>query len=200
MNSNAQKLAIAIGLVKEKNCECGMAHSAECMPRMCMPIVEIDGVKNISSNIHFYQQKNGLCFEVEADFKYDSDTGDNPKLYTKTKYNQKGINKDDILAFSCELLEELPQIRLGLRGNLLIRDTQYVSLRAAFEDVFSSIECDTVKVDKTGECCVCYEKTDTKTPCEHSLCNRCWSKIEKDEKDEAAPTPCPLCRENIYYI
>ena len=196
---NAQKLAIAIGLLKDKKCECGIAHSEECMPEMGMPIVEIDGVKNITSNIHFYMKKRGLAFYIDADFKYDSNGSENPKIYNKSKYNEKGINKDDILAFSCELLEELPQLRLGLNGQLLIRDTEYVSMRAAFEDVFTAIECDTVKVDKTGVCCVCYEKTDTKTPCNHPLCNRCWSKIKIGGEDHNECS-CPLCRENIYYI
>jgi len=187
---NAQKLAIAIGLLNE---------SEECMTKIYIPIVEIDGVKNITSNIHFDNQKKDLTFEIIAEFKFleSTDEPDNPILYFKSKYNEKGINKDDILAFSCELLEELPQLRLGRDGMLLIRETQYVSLRDAFEDVFAAIECDTVKVDKTGVCCVCYEKTDTKTPCNHPLCNRCWSNIEiKEDRNECA---CPMCRENIYF-
>ena len=200
MNSNAQKLAIAIALLKDKKCDCGISHKLECMPRMSMPIVEIDGVKNISCYIKFYQEKKGLAFEVEADFKYDGENDENPTIYVKRKYNTNGINKDDILAFSCELLEELPQIRLGLNGQLLIRDTQFVSMRAAFEDVFATIECETIKVDKTGVCCVCYEKTDTKTPCAHALCNRCWSKVFDKDGDECACPMCPMCRENIYNI
>lgn len=197
---NAQKLAIAIGLLKEKQrTECGFSHSEECMPQMVMPIVEIDGVKNLNSDIHFYNKKKGLAFEITADFKYDGEDDINPRMYFKSKYNEKGINKDDILAFSCELLEELPQLRLGLNGMLLIRDTEFVSLRAAFEDVFTAIECDTVKVDKTGVCCVCYEKTDTTTLCKHPLCNRCWSKIEICGEDHNVCV-CPLCRENIYYV
>jgi hypothetical protein len=169
------------------------------MPKMDMPIVEIDGVKNLSSNIQFCNKKKLLAFQIDADFKYDEDCSDNPTIYFKSKFNEKGINKDDILAFSCELLEELPQLRLGLHGGLLIRDTRYVSLRAAFEDVFAAIECDTVKVDKTGVCCVCYEKTDTKTACKHPLCNRCWSKIEICGEGGNV-CMCPMCRENIYYV
>jgi hypothetical protein len=195
---NAQKLAITIGLLKDRKCECGITHKHQCMPKMGMPIVEIDGVKNINCHIEFYQNKNGIGFEVTADFKYDGEESENPRLYWKNKYNVDGINKDDILAFSCELLEELPELRLGLNGQLLIRDTEYVSMRAAFEDVFTAIECDTVKVDKTAVCCVCYEKTDTKTPCNHPLCNRCWSKIKIGGEDHNECS-CPLCRENIYY-
>ena len=195
MNSNAQKLAIAIALLKDKKCDCGISHTLECMPRMSMPIVEIDGVKNISSYIKFYCDKKSLA--LEAEFKYIGEIDESPTIYRKTKSNKDGINKDDILAFSCELLEELPQIRLGLNGQLLIRDTQFVSMRAAFEDVFATIECETIKVDKTDVCCVCYEKTDTKTPCAHALCNRCWSKVFDKDEDEC---PCPMCRENIYHI
>ena len=40
------------------------------------------------------------------------------------------------------------------------------------------------------ECSVCLEKTITKTPCHHSLCIHCWSKIGKIVK-------CPICRRRI---
>jgi hypothetical protein len=196
---NAQKLAIAIGLLKDKKCNCGIPHTEECMPKMFMPINEIDGVKNISAKISFYHKKKGLAFGVEADFKVDSEEDAHPTIYHKSKYNEKGINKDDILEFSRELLDELPKLRLSLYGLLCVRDTEAESLRAAFEDVFTAIECDTVKIDKTAVCCVCYEKTDTKTHCKHPLCNRCWSNIEigGDDYNECA---CPMCRENIYYV
>lgn len=200
-NANAKKLAVAIGILKGRKCNCCKSDSSVCGTRMGMPISEIDGVKNIDCNIQFYQGNKGLGFEVTAEFKYDGedDAQPNPRLYWKSKYNEKGINKDDILAFSIELLDELPRIKLGLCGVLLIRDIEYVSLRDAFEEVFTSIECKTIKVDKTGVCSVCYEKTDTMTPCKHPLCNRCWSQIEicGEEHNE---TPCPLCRENIYYV
>ena len=193
---NAQKLAITLRLLKEKLC--GDSDSDRGV-KMRVPIVEIDGVKNIECYFEFYQKQKGISFEIKADFKYGGDDDEKPIMYIKAKYNEKGINKDDILAFSCELLEELPQLRLELNGSLRIRDTKYVSLRAAFEDVFAAIECDTVKVDKTGVCCVCYEKTDTKTPCKHPLCNRCWSKIEICGEDGNV-CACPMCRDNIYYV
>lgn len=199
MNPNAKKLAIAIGVFKERKCPCAKPHSEPCELKMGLPIIEIDGVKNITCNIQFYSKGKGLAFEATADFKYDGDEDENPRLYWKNKYNAEGITKDDILAFSCDLLDELPKLQMGLHGGFLIRDREYLSLRAAFEDVFASIECETVKVDKTGVCSVCYEKTDTKTPCGHPLCNRCWSKIEIGGADHNE-TPCPICRENIYYV
>ena len=38
-----------------------------------------------------------------------------------------------------------------------------------------------------GECCVCYDKTLTKTSCNHFLCLECWTKIKNT-------TECPYCR------
>ena len=67
---NAQKLAIAIGLLNE---------SEECMTKIYIPIVEIDGVKNITSNIHFDNQKKDLTFEIIAEFKFLEST-DEPDL------------------------------------------------------------------------------------------------------------------------
>lgn len=197
---NTQKLAIAIELLKERKSGYKISILEHQSPAsMGMPIVEIDGVKNLDCGIAFYHENRGLMFYVDANFKCGDDDVDT-RLYFKPKYNQAGITKDDILAFSCELLEELPQLRLGINGNLSIKDNELVSLRAAFEDVFTAIECETVKIDKTGVCSVCYEKTNTKTPCEHPLCNRCWSKIGVCSEKYDSQTPCPLCRENIYHV
>lgn len=38
-----------------------------------------------------------------------------------------------------------------------------------------------------GECCVCYDKTLTKTSCNHFLCVECWTKIKSVNE-------CPYCR------
>jgi hypothetical protein len=192
MNPNAQKLAISIGLLQGKSKD-GL------MPAMRVPIAEIDGVKNINCKIAFYLKGKGISFEITAEFKYGGDDDEHPRIYFKSKYNEAGINKDDILSFSRELLDELPRLRLRHCGDLSLPDTEAVSMRFALEEVFASIECETVKIDRIEVCSVCYEKTDTKTSCNHPLCNRCWSKIEICGEDHNE-TACPLCRENIYYV
>jgi len=45
-----------------------------------------------------------------------------------------------------------------------------------------------------NECCVCKEKTLTKTLCQHTLCYMCWETIYKNKKPK-----CPLCRNSIKY-
>ena len=41
----------------------------------------------------------------------------------------------------------------------------------------------------SSECCVCFEKTQTKTACEHALCFICYTKLQT--------RLCPLCRKNV---
>ena len=184
---NAQKLAVKIGLLKERKCN------------YKLPIIEIDGIKNIICKIEIWEKLEGLSFYVYCNFKC-CDGGDNEILFEKPLYrNDKKITNEDLLKFSEELLDKLPKLRLDIDGRLSQTDIEEQLMLAEFEDIFSSIECDTFKIDKNNTCCVCYEKTNTKTLCEHSLCNRCWSKIEINNDEDEKNIPCPLCRENIYY-
>lgn len=49
------------------------------------------------------------------------------------------------------------------------------------------------------ECCVCYESTNIKTECNHSLCLCCWSKCKKVEDDIVAVViECPMCKEEVH--
>jgi hypothetical protein len=48
------------------------------------------------------------------------------------------------------------------------------------------------------DCCVCYDKTITITPCNHALCIPCWGKIKETEDDGEENRLCPVCREIIY--
>jgi hypothetical protein len=55
-------------------------------------------------------------------------------------------------------------------------------------------------VSNQHECCVCYEKTRQRTPCNHILCFPCWSKVKSvKNKDDEKEKPCPLCREDLCY-
>ncbi len=201
-NANAQKLAIAIGLMKDHVCGCCTNNTKKCLPSKCVPITEIDGVKNIDCHIAYYgQEKRGLEFEVKAEFKYDSENDEFPLLFRLSKFNPNGITAEDTLAFSKAVLIAIPLLKLGYRGDLAIPDKCVTTVHKTFDDVFSSIACPTVVVDCMEECSVCYDKTYTKTSCEHALCNRCWSKIQPtNDEDGDETTPCPMCRKNIHYF
>lgn len=54
------------------------------------------------------------------------------------------------------------------------------------------------------ECCVCYKSTTYVTPCEHSVCLKCFPKIkpvkdslfhlDRDEFVDMTTIDCPMCR------
>jgi hypothetical protein len=54
------------------------------------------------------------------------------------------------------------------------------------------------------KCCVCFDTTNSKTPCGHTLCISCYMKIQgngkhsvSDNWDYTFHKNCPYCRENI---
>ena len=53
---------------------------------------------------------------------------------------------------------------------------------------------------KLYTCCVCYDKTITRTSCDHVLCIPCWSSIKRtdDAEDCCDSKKCPICREQLY--
>lgn len=63
-----------------------------------------------------------------------------------------------------------------------------------------NIEEETGIISKFGDCCICFDKTNTRTPCKHALCIPCWAKINYKEDDDLGDNvrDCPICRANIY--
>ncbi len=64
----------------------------------------------------------------------------------------------------------------------LITNIKFNKLSGFFESDGSNIDYSNV-----GDCCICYDKTMTKTTCNHHMCIECWCKITN--KNE-----CPYCR------
>ena len=168
-----EKLAVIIGLLEQQE-----------KWRICLPIVEIDGVKVTCFIEYEYKKKDkDIRFYVSV----DCDNIDDIRYHKRGN----GVTKDEILKFSQDLLEELPQLKLNIYGSFSIPNPISASIYSGLEDVFTSIECKTIKVKKIETCSVCYEKTITETPCKHLLCFRCWSQMKSEDDDEV---PCPICR------
>ena len=75
----------------------------------------------------------------------------------------------------------------------------YDMVNAMCSKLVMSIKNPNIK-KKIDECCVCYELTDNKTDCNHSLCLCCWGKCKKDENDGYDDCiNCPMCREEVEY-
>ena len=107
------------------------------------------------------------------------------------------FKKEHFVKVLVELKTLLPKLRFNrLKGKLTDKDeTQDIS------QLFCVFLSDMKNVD-TGveECCVCSEKTFTKTPCGHTLCIQCWERIKPTRVcgDEFSPL-CPMCREDISF-
>lgn len=184
-NRNIEKLADTIELLFNKKKQ----------KILYLPIEEIDGVKNINCFFEIYDELNGICFKIYPKFTLDGDYIFFKRLYKKNNE----IKKEDLLIFINELLTDLPKLKLNKNGFLKIIDEDEEKIILMFEEILLSIECDNLKIKKIDSCCVCYEKTNTKTRCKHSLCLKCWSKLQIiDDEEDCLIISCPLCRENIY--
>ena len=83
--------------------------------------------------------------------------------------NKQGKLIDKRVSRTITEIEKIDDIRMNYMGNMISNEME--------------------------ECCVCYEKTNSKTDCGHTLCLQCAMKIkeESDENDEKHRN-CPMCR------
>jgi hypothetical protein len=157
-----------------------------------LPIDTIDGV-SVGCKLEPYRENKGILFKASLSFRYDDD-GDGISACVLSKYNEDGLTNEDIEIFCERVITTLPLLKLNINGNLeweTLRDKNKVKL----DTLFRNLKIDNIKTTCTEECCVCYNRTKTKTDCKHSLCYRCWSKMYDDS--EEGEVQCPLCREIV---
>jgi hypothetical protein len=77
----------------------------------------------------------------------------------------------------------------------ILRRLKFTKFVGDFYDPEDEHECATLENEELSvaaglsvcdDCCVCQEKTQTKTECGHTLCHECWNRIERHV--------CPMCR------
>ena len=110
----------------------------------------------------------------------------------------KLITKIDIIEILIILKYLFTNLKYCYVNNMLELNS-YINL-----DLFTSI-FENPNIEILGEkCCICFITTTNKTHCKHSLCFKCWEEIKPHQVDqgeyEETILPCPLCRQNIYYI
>ena len=116
----------------------------------------------------------------------------------RNRSHQGKLSDEEILHFSESLFENLPQIKMDTYGYFKIPDSTDNAIEKGIDDLFGSLDISNIKTNCMDNCCVCMEKTHTKTCCGHHLCNRCWSHIEVDEGECLDTIKCPICRKNIH--
>lgn len=111
-------------------------------------------------------------FEVLSD-KIESMSGDKHKFLLFTKL-YGGLSVKNTQLFLKLTNQMLLDVKFNKSSGLF--ETSNTLAHDIFNDNFIEI----------GECCVCYDKTSTKTSCSHFVCVECLTNLKKKE--------CPYCR------
>jgi hypothetical protein len=153
----------------------------------------IDGVP-----VYCYFKKNKKCgiidFYAMCRIYFEDDGFElaNFMLYTR---DDKGVFCEKQLMSSVNFfLKCLPRLKLDLQGELSSCSSfEYVQNKTF--DFFENLNFSNIEVEfKSSEKCVsCSNPTKTTTPCNHSLCIRCWCLIKRED----FCIPCPVCQKNI---
>jgi hypothetical protein len=170
--------------------------SSEYSVSMTLPIKEIDGVCRLDCKLTGYVNSDSaheyFAFEVNTKFNAPMPLFRFEKM---SNSEEDKLTKEEIGEFAVKLLDEvLPNLKLRRNGKMNFEKDGEDAVVGEIKNLFGEIEMPNLIIDKC-ECVVCYEKTQTKTDCEHSLCYRCWSKL----KEVDGALPCPMCRESIWY-
>ncbi len=190
-SSNSSKLTEL--LIKLR---CVREQSSEYSVSMTLPIKEIDGVCRLDCKLTGYVNSDSaheyFAFEVNTKFNAPMPLFRFEKM---SNSEEERMTKEEICDFATKLLDEvLPNLKLRRNGKMNFEKDGEDTVVGEIKNLFGEIEMPNLVMDKC-ECSVCYEKTQTKTDCEHSLCYRCWSKL----KEVDGALPCPMCRESIWY-
>ena len=166
-------------------------------------------IKSIELDILFRYEKNDTGLLVDINFFQDNllDINENNiSLFNIITSHKTGIHtpREFIKISLLSLLEIIPTLDFDcLIGRFIPNDINKVSvlhkktskLQNATERIFQKIG---ITVNNTSkDCCVCYEKTNCATACNHYLCFLCCAQINIDE--ETGDVPCPICRSAILF-
>lgn len=193
-----------------------------CSNEVKLPIVEVDGVE-CDCYVRVSDKKREIVIQLRSKRIIDTWEDDNNIILYSRLYSQptKVIQTQDENGYQCRwepipyengianektfiefcntVYDELTKIKLDMCGMMIVPGgiRQY--------SVDEALEClkgiSNIKLDAPDDCCVCMNKTYTKTFCKHPLCYRCWFKIPDvtdGDSDDSPKMPCPLCRKNIF--
>lgn len=166
------------------------------LKKIILPIEEIDGVTNITCEIIIEVYSNPTNRMLDnINFCVVNNFSKKKHLYNFLMvFNRGEIKKpENLLHFSSELLENiLPKLGLHEDGLGIVDNER--RLLTEIDNAFRVLNIPENIIISDNKCCVCYEKTNIKTICNHSLCYRCWSKIKPTKNLINDDYNCPICR------
>jgi hypothetical protein len=184
-------------------------------------ITDINKICNIDVNVQieilpFMLVLNILSQEIELE--PERDDCENIKLFTMSfrELNSKFLTKFDF-HFVLVKINKIIQIINKLRFNKFMGRFEYYdkpTLCFSTNKIIKMLNNNTVKLNKKiGNCCICLDKTISKTSCNHCLCIECYGNLnikyihdeDCDEIDERIECNqeciqtkiCPICRKQI---
>jgi hypothetical protein len=160
-----------------------------------LPIETIDGVY-VNFVIRTYDAESGkLGLKYEIDIEVYDDDCNNITMYKHRSLPTEKITREYCENFCNSIFKALPLLKLNVNGEFQIHKKSLDIAIEKMDNLFKNFDCDNIKKSPLGECCVCYNRTNTKTDCKHSLCYRCWSKMLFDKDDDEEYVKCPMCRQ-----
>jgi hypothetical protein len=179
-----------------------------------LPIRAIDDIPVSVTIIRFNHDMENFHLEITLDSIapfYDTDQAENTRLYiayTGSVKNKKNSPYETIKGQIQMLMDEeecyfdVVRSRFLLGKGEIEKHLKCTKSSSLFEKAYSGKKGR--KLYESENCCVCDEKTHSKTNCKHSLCLRCLVKIdagiekqEDDDDDEERVVPCPMCRQDM---
>jgi hypothetical protein len=118
---------------------------------------------------------------------------------SKIKANTAIYVISDIAEATNKLFEILPKLKFNkLLGKFLINDDIESNLEIQECMILESLLSKCENVEPICQICiVCYEKTQTNTKCDHSLCYYCWERLSQVISNGASRQLCPACKGTI---
>ena len=155
-----------------------------------IPINEIDGIQ-CSTKI-YYTNKN-LYLQIETNYMYRNDIDDNEDASEITlwcsdiKYNLNPLNEETINICLTKWFSDIEELKF-----CKLRTKFYKSIEVNMFDFLKNMK----NIKCGDDCSVCYEKTQFKTVCNHSVCLSCLTQIKEiSDVGDNKYKNCPICRE-----
>jgi hypothetical protein len=110
---------------------------------------------------------------------------------------------DQLLIVLSNLFSNIDKYKLSNNGRLInIDDEEFMFESINLQIIEALKDSKNIEMEIPKECSICYNNTNTKTPCNHQLCMRCWSAVmhehvHPDDDTDESEAPCPICRKDI---
>jgi hypothetical protein len=173
---------------------------------LLLPIDELDNIK-VCIYMVFSYSKITLKIYAKSIWVNDEDVVYND-IILAFKHNGKKLNLEDFIIAFIQMDRSLGHYKfnntIGKFEDIRLKPKDYSIL---FKNVLSLNNIKTnikslnnitfkknIKNININKCCLCFELTEIKTRCNHTLCYRCWENITECNRHRKR---CPICTEDL---